>query len=61
MMLVTEMLGGVLVLGRIAATNVSANHAQAEMNPRIPKLHALFANVFVGGCDLDLIEMLAFR
>jgi hypothetical protein len=29
------------------------------MNPCIPKLHALFADVFVGGFDFYLIEMLA--
>jgi hypothetical protein len=58
---VAEMFGGVLILGGIAASYVSANHAQAEMNPCISKLHALFTNVLVGGCDLDLIEMLAFQ
>jgi len=29
------------------------------MNPGVAKFDALFANVFVGGRDLDLIEMLA--
>jgi hypothetical protein len=38
-----EMLGGVLVLGRVAAADVAALHAQAEVDPGVAHLQALFA------------------
>ena len=38
-----EMLGGVLVFGRVAAADVSAFHAQAEMHPGVAHFQALFA------------------
>jgi hypothetical protein len=57
---VTKMFGGVLVLGRIAASHVAAHHAQAEVNPGIAELYALFTDVLAGGGDFDLIHMLAF-
>jgi hypothetical protein len=55
-----KMFGGVLVLGRIAATHVSAYHAQAQVNPSVAEFYALRANVGVGARDFDLIEMVAF-
>jgi hypothetical protein len=38
-----EVLGGVLIPGRIATTDVAADHAQAEVNPSVTHLQALFA------------------
>ena len=38
-----EMLGGVLVFGRVAAADVAALHAQSEMYPGVAHLQALFA------------------
>jgi hypothetical protein len=38
-----EMLGGVFVFGGVAAADVSAFHAQAEMYPGIAHFQALFA------------------
>src|SRR4051812_29479521 len=54
-----EVLRRVLVLGRVAAPYLSARQAQAQMNPRIAGLHALFADVFIGCFNFDLIEMRA--
>ena len=59
MMFVMKVLGGVFVLRLIAASHFAAHHAHPQMNPGGAKFDALFANVFVGGRDLDLIEMLA--
>ncbi len=52
-----EMLGGVLVLGRVAAANVSATQAEAQMHPSVPHFYAFFADMRAGFGDLDLIEM----
>jgi hypothetical protein len=38
-----EMLSGVFVLGRVAAADVAALHAQAEMDPGVAHFQALFA------------------
>ena len=38
-----EVLGGVLVFGGVAAADVAALHAQAEMHPGVAHLQALFA------------------
>jgi hypothetical protein len=57
---VVKVFGGVFILRRIAATHTPARHAHAQVNPGVADFHALFTDVFVGGCDLDLIQMLAF-
>jgi hypothetical protein len=57
---VVEVLGGMLVLRGIAATDVSADHAHAEMNPGVAHLQALFANMRVGVVEFDFIQMVAF-
>jgi hypothetical protein len=54
-----EVLGGVLVLGRIAAANVAADQAKTKMYPGISHLHALFTDVIRGLTNFDLIKMLA--
>jgi hypothetical protein len=60
MVFVAKMFGGMFVLGRIATSHVAAHHAQAQVNPGITKLYALFTDVLAGGGDFDLIQMLAF-
>lgn len=57
---VAKMFGGVFVLGRIAAADVAANHAHAEVNPGVTQFYAFFADVRVGGGDFNLIQVLAF-
>ena len=52
-----EMLGGVLVLGRVATSDVPAAETKPEMDPSISHLHALFADVHIGFADFDLVEM----
>jgi hypothetical protein len=54
-----KMLCGVLVLGGIATTYIFAFQAQPQVHPSVPEFDALFANVFLGVRDLDLIEMSA--
>jgi hypothetical protein len=54
-----KVFGRVLVLGRIAATHLAANHAQAQMNPSVSDFYAFFASAFVGVFEFDLIEMFA--
>src|SRR5579872_1724091 len=56
-----KVFGGVLVLGGVAATHVAAHQAQAEMDPGISHLQALFA---AAGVRLDMMNLLhvnAFR
>ena len=48
-----EMPGGVLVLGRIAAADMSALEAEPQMDPTITGLDALRANVKVGMSNFD--------
>jgi hypothetical protein len=55
-----KVFGGVSVLGRIAAAHVPAYHAEAQMNPLIARLQALFTTVCVWPDILDLIQMRAF-
>jgi hypothetical protein len=54
-----EVLGRMLVLGRIAAAHLAAGQAQAQMNPGVANLEALLASAFIGVFDFDLIEMFA--
>jgi hypothetical protein len=55
------MLGRVPVFRGIAATHVSAGKAQAQVDPSIASLYALFANVLVGFRNLNLICVLALH
>jgi hypothetical protein len=56
---VMEVLGRVLVLGRIAATDVSAFQAQAEMNPGVAHLQTFLAAFATGGYVANLTEVSA--
>jgi hypothetical protein len=52
-----EMLGRVLVLGRVAAPHVSTRQTESQMNPGITRLNAFFANMLVGVLKFNLVEM----
>jgi hypothetical protein len=60
MMDVLKMLGGMFILGRIAASHFAAHHAHAQVNPVVANLDAFFAYVHLGGRNFNLIQMLAF-
>jgi hypothetical protein len=54
-----KMLRRVLVLRRIATCDMPANHAHAQVDPRIARLHAVFTDMLVGFLNFDLIQMSA--
>jgi len=55
-----EVFGGVLGLGRIAAAHMSANQAQAQVDPGVSGFHAIFTHVLVSVSELDLVKVAAF-
>ena len=55
-----EVLCRVSVLGRVAASDMSVNQAQAQMHPRISGFRAFFADVFASLTDFNLIEVCTF-
>jgi hypothetical protein len=55
-----EVFGGVLVLGRIAAAHMSANQAQAQVDPGVSGFHAIFTHVLFSVSELDLVKVAAF-
>src|SRR5262249_26245687 len=59
MLAAMEMLGGVLVLGRIAATDMAASPAQAQMQPHITALQAFLAAQRAGRDVADRVQMRA--
>jgi hypothetical protein len=54
-------LGRVLIFRRVAATNVPALQAQSQVNPGVPCLYAVLADMLVGVSYLDLIQVRAFQ
>ena len=60
MLCFVEMLGRVLVLGRVATANVPASEAQTQVNPRIADFDAILTHMFIGFSDFDLIKVGAF-
>ena len=54
------MLGCVLILGIITATDMTAGHAQPQVYPRIAHRQALFATIRAWNDVQDLIAMGAF-
>ena len=52
-----EVLRGMLVFGGVAASDMTAFQAQTQVHPGIAGFHAIFADVFRGMKDADLIEM----
>jgi hypothetical protein len=55
-----EMLGRVLVLGRVATTNLPTNEAKTQVNPRITGFDTFLADAFFGFFDFDLIKVGTF-
>ena len=51
------MLGGVLVLGRVATAHMSTSEAQAQVNPPVARLNAVLADMRVGVLDFDLVQV----
>jgi hypothetical protein len=60
MLAVVKVFGGVLVLGRIAATHVAAEQTHPQVNPGVADFDAVFTDVLVWVGEFDLIQMLAF-
>jgi hypothetical protein len=54
-----EVLGGMLVLGRVATADMTALETQAKVNPGVACLNAVLADVRVGFGELYLIKMIA--
>jgi hypothetical protein len=54
-----EVLGGVFVFRRVAATDMAALQAQPQVHPAVTHLQTLFAALCVWRDLLDLVEMLA--
>jgi hypothetical protein len=52
-----KVFGGVLVLGRVTASYMTAFETEPEMHPSIPDLHAILANMDFRAGGSDLIEM----
>jgi hypothetical protein len=53
-----EMLGRVAILRVVAAADVAADHAEAQVQPPIAQVQALFATITARRDFLDLIDML---
>jgi hypothetical protein len=51
------MLGGVLILGGIAASDMAAHEAHSEMNPRISRLQTVLTAIGAGLHFLDVLEV----
>jgi hypothetical protein len=54
-----EMLGGVLVLGTIAASDVAAEATEAQVNPRVSHLQAFLAAICFGFDIANLVGVSA--
>jgi hypothetical protein len=54
-----EMLGGMFVFGGIAAGDVPAFQAHAQMDPDVPHFQTLIANMLGRLGEFDSFEMLA--
>jgi hypothetical protein len=52
-----KVLGGMLVLRFVAAADMATNHANAQVDPRIPHRQAFLAAVAAGGDLSNLVKM----
>ena len=56
-----EMFGGVLIFGRVTATDVAAGEANSQVNPPVAGFHAIFTNMVRGleiaGAGRSLIKV----
>jgi hypothetical protein len=55
-----KVFGGVLVLGRVAATHIAADKAHAQVDPGVAKLHAILTKMLVRFSYFDLIKVGTF-
>jgi hypothetical protein len=51
----------VLVFRGVATADVAAGKTEPQVNPRVAQLHALSANMLIGGGELDLIGVFAIH
>jgi hypothetical protein len=56
-----EVFSRMLVLRRVAAANVAAFQAHAQVDPRVTDFYTVFTNVLVSARNHDLIEMCTVR
>jgi len=56
-----KVFGGVFVLRRIAATDVAAGKAQAQVDPGVAHLQTFFASLGMGLYVVDLVEVRTAR
>jgi hypothetical protein len=59
MMGTSKVFGSVFVFRGVAATHVPAGKTKPQVDPGVAQFHTLFAFVFIGGPDLDLIGVFA--
>jgi hypothetical protein len=57
---VVKVLGGVLILGRVATGRMSADQAHAQVDPGVACLDAVFAHMLVRLSYFDLVKVSAF-
>ncbi len=55
-----KVFGGMFVLGRVAATDIAADKAHAQVDPSIAELNAILADMLVRFSDFDLIKVSTF-
>ena len=55
-----KMLGGMFILGRIAAADLAANHAEPQVDPVVANFQTLFTPARVRFYILNLIHVCAF-
>jgi hypothetical protein len=52
-----EMLGSVFVFGRIATTDMTANQAQAQVNPSVAGFDAFLTHMLGGFSEFNLVKV----
>jgi hypothetical protein len=57
---VVKVLGGVLILGRVATGRMSADQAHAQVDPRVASLDAVLTHMLVRLSYFDLVKVSAF-
>jgi hypothetical protein len=57
---VVKVLGGVLVLGRVATAGVSTNQAHTQVDPRVTSLNAVLTHMLVRLSYFNLVKVSAF-
>jgi hypothetical protein len=55
-----KVFGGVFVLGRVAATDIAADKAHAQMDPGVAELNAVLTNMCSRFSNFDLFKVSTF-